>query len=147
MKNNVITSKFMLLLLLLLSVEKIHGSYHDYTDALTKSILFFEGQRSCYLPQDQRMNWQGHSGLGDGWPVNTDLTGGYYDAGDNVKFNPPVAFTTTLLAWSVIKFGQYMPPSELRNALVTIRWSTDYLLKTVSQPNRIFFQPWLAIEI
>ncbi|KAL8556203.1 hypothetical protein ACS0TY_003843 [Phlomoides rotata] len=115
-------------------------SYHDYGDALSKSILFFEGQRSGYLPADQRMEWRGHSGLGDGWTASTDLTGGYYDAGDNVKFNFPMAFTTTMLAWSVVEFGEYMPPAEQRNALVAIRWSTDYLLKTVSQPNRIFVQ-------
>ncbi|KAA8536045.1 hypothetical protein F0562_028523 [Nyssa sinensis] len=74
-----------------------------------------------------------------GWST-TDLTGGYYDAGDNVKFGFPMAFTTTMLAWSVIEFGDLMPPGELRNALVAIRWATDYLLKTVSQPDRIFVQ-------
>ncbi|KAL2477039.1 Endoglucanase 24 [Forsythia ovata] len=117
------------------------SNYHDYADALSKSILFFEGQRSGNLPQDQRIAWRGNSGLGDGWTaVNTDLTGGYYDAGDNIKFNFPMAFTTTMLAWSAIEFGEYMPPSELRNALVAIKWGTDYLLKTVSQPNRIFVQ-------
>ncbi|PRQ24017.1 putative cellulase [Rosa chinensis] len=49
-----------------------------------------------------------------------------------------MAFTTTMLAWSVIEFGDSMPPNEHRNALVALRWGTDYLLKTVSQPNRIF---------
>lgn len=118
----------------------VHSSYHDYSDALSKSILFFEGQRSGFLPQNQRMGWRANSGLSDGWMYNTDLTGGYYDAGDNVKFGFPMAFTTTMLAWSVIEFGDLMPPNELRNALVAIRWATDYLLKTVSQPNRIFVQ-------
>ncbi|XP_054776934.1 endoglucanase 24-like isoform X2 [Prosopis cineraria] len=113
---------------------------HDYQDALSKAILFFEGQRSGVLPQDQRMSWRGNSGLSDGWTYNFDLTGGYYDAGDNIKFGFPMAFTTTMLAWSVIEFGDNMPPSELRNALAAIRWATDYLLKTVSQPNRIFVQ-------
>ncbi|KAL0422820.1 UNVERIFIED_CONTAM: Endoglucanase 24 [Sesamum latifolium] len=51
-----------------------------------------------------------------------------------------MAFTTTMLAWSVVEFGECMPPPELRNALLAIRWATDYLLKTVSQPNRIFVQ-------
>ncbi|XP_051146403.1 endoglucanase 24-like [Andrographis paniculata] len=115
-------------------------SYHDYADALAKSILFFEGQRSGYLPADQRLSWRGNSGMGDGWTVSQDLTGGYYDAGDNVKFNFPMAFTTTMLAWSVVEFGDLMPPPERRNALVAIRWATDYLLKTVAQPNRIFVQ-------
>ncbi|VFQ65852.1 unnamed protein product [Cuscuta campestris] len=113
---------------------------HDYSDALTKCLLFFEGQRSGYLPAEHRMRWRGHSGLGDGWTVGADLTGGYYDAGDNVKFGFPMAFTTTMLAWSVIEFGRYMPPPEMENALVAIKWATDYLLKTVSQPNRIFVQ-------
>lgn len=122
------------------------ANYHDYGDALSKSILFFEGQRSGFLPGDQRLNWRGNSGLGDGWMVNKDLTGGYYDAGDNVKFGFPMAFTTTMLAWSVIEFGEFMPPIELRNALVAIKWSTDYLLKTVSQPNRIFVQVLLNVH-
>lgn len=127
-------------IILLLEFQLLESSYHDYTDALSKSILFFEGQRSGYLPQDQRITWRGNSGLGDGWMVNTNLTGGYYDAGDNVKFGFPMAFTTTMLAWSVIEFGENMPASELRNAFFSIKWATDYLLKTVSQPNRIFVQ-------
>ncbi|XP_030532006.1 endoglucanase 24-like [Rhodamnia argentea] len=125
---------------LLLLAAAAEASYLDYGDALSKSILFFEGQRSGYLPQDQRLAWRGHSGLGDGSAYGVDLTGGYYDAGDNVKFGFPMAFTTTLLAWSVVEFGDLMPPPEMRNALVAIRWATDYLLKTVSQPNRIFVQ-------
>ncbi|KAL4304168.1 hypothetical protein GQ457_10G024720 [Hibiscus cannabinus] len=119
----------------------VHSGHHDYSDALSKSILFFEGQRSGVLPKNQRLKWRADSGLSDGRSVyNTDLTGGYYDAGDNVKFGFPMAFTTTMLAWSVIEFGELMPPGELRNALVAIRWATDYLLKTISQPNRIFVQ-------
>ncbi|KAF7810835.1 endoglucanase 24-like [Senna tora] len=116
------------------------GEAHDYGDALSKAILFFEGQRSGFLPEDQRMRWREHSGMGDGWMYETDLTGGYYDAGDNVKFGFPMAFTTTMLAWSVVEFGDDMPPTELRNSLAAIRWGTDYLLKTVSQPDRIFVQ-------
>ncbi|KAE8690648.1 Endoglucanase 24 [Hibiscus syriacus] len=87
------------------------------------------------------MKWRADSWLRDGRSMyDTDLTGGYYDAGDNVKFGFPMAFTTTMLAWSVIEFGELMPPNELRNAPVAIRQATDYLLKTISQPNRIFVQ-------
>ncbi|KAL6526055.1 hypothetical protein OROHE_015579 [Orobanche hederae] len=127
-------------LLLLSRLPFFATSYLDYADALSKSILFFEGQRSGYLPPDQRLTWRGHSGLQDGSTVAADLTGGYYDAGDNVKFNFPMAFTTTMLAWGVVEFGECMPPAELKNSLVAIRWATDYLLKTVSQPDRIYVQ-------
>jgi endoglucanase len=134
------------LLLLIGGGERISNAAHDYNDALSKAILFFEGQRSGFLPEDQRQKWRANSGLSDGWTYNYDLTGGYYDAGDNVKFGFPMAFTTTMLAWSVIEFGDKMPPNELRNALVAIRWSTDYLLKTISQPNRIFVQVLTEID-
>ena len=39
---------------------------HNYGDALSKSILFFEAQRSGYLPGNQRVRWRGNSGLNDG---------------------------------------------------------------------------------
>jgi hypothetical protein len=37
-----------------------------------------------------------------------DLVGGYYDAGDNVKFGLPMAFTVTMMSWSVLEYGNQM---------------------------------------
>lgn len=69
-----------------------------------------------------------------------DLTGGYYDAGDNVKFGLPMAFTTTLLAWSVIEFGDEMG-NQIEHARAAIRWSTDYLLKAATAtPGTLYVQ-------
>ena len=39
---------------------------HDYGDALRKSILFFEGQRSGRLPPTQRLRWRQDSAINDG---------------------------------------------------------------------------------
>ncbi|GMJ13650.1 CELLULASE 1, glycosyl hydrolase 9B1 [Hibiscus trionum] len=108
----------------------------DYGDALSKCILFFEGQRSGKLPSNQRMIWRNDSALSDGSDVGMDLSGGYYDAGDNVKFNFPMAFSTTMLAWSVLEFGQYMG-SDQQNALDSIRWAADYLLKSTDVPGKV----------
>lgn len=48
-----------------------HGpANHNYRDALSKSILFFEGQRSGRLPANQRMTWRRNSGLSDGSAMN-----------------------------------------------------------------------------
>lgn len=55
-----------LLFLLLGVVPLALGGGHDYGQALTKSILFFEAQRSGYLPGNQRVKWRGNSGLLDG---------------------------------------------------------------------------------
>lgn len=71
--------------------------------------------------------------------MQVDLVGGYYDAGDNVKFGFPMAFTTTMLSWSVIEFGGVMK-GELQNAKDAIRWATDYLLKATAHPDTIYVQ-------
>ncbi|KAL7000904.1 Esterase/lipase/thioesterase [Sarracenia purpurea var. burkii] len=114
-------------------------SSHDYADALRKSILFFEGQRSGRLPPDQRVRWRRDSALHDGATAGVDLTGGYYDAGDNIKFGFPMAFTATLLSWSIIDFGKSMGP-ELGNAVRAVKWATDYLLKATAVPGVVFVQ-------
>ncbi|KAL0371907.1 UNVERIFIED_CONTAM: Endoglucanase 6 [Sesamum calycinum] len=108
---------------------------HDYGEALSKSILFFEAQRSGYLPTTQRVQWRGDSGLADGKINGMDLVGGYYDAGDNVKFGLPMAFTITMMCWSIIEYGGQMDGSgELGNAVDAVKWGTDYLIKAHPQP-------------
>ncbi|XP_031113750.1 endoglucanase 3-like [Ipomoea triloba] len=110
----------------------------NYRDALAKSILFFEGQRSGRIPRGQQITWRGNSGLSDGSLAHVDLTGGYYDAGDNVKFNFPMAYTTTMLSWSALEYGKRMGP-QLQSTREAIRWATDYLLKCANAaPGRIF---------
>ncbi|XP_043717091.1 endoglucanase 8-like [Telopea speciosissima] len=139
-----LASFFLLLLLLfgdivMLRVACGEGKQHDYGDALAKSILFFEGQRSGELPSTQRMNWRKNSALQDGFQFGVDLVGGYYDAGDNVKYNFPMAFSTTMLAWSVLEFGEFMD-WELQHANEAIRWATDYLLKSTNIQGTVFVQ-------
>ena len=68
-----------------------------------------------------------------------DMVGGYYDAGDNVKFHFPMAFTTTMLAWSVVEFGDLMG-SELQHAMEAVRWGTDYFLKATKYPHFVVAQ-------
>jgi hypothetical protein len=102
----------------------------DYGDALSKSLLYFEAQRSGRLPYGQRVRWRGHSGLTDGLQQGVDLVGGYYDAGDHVKFGLPMAFTVTMLAWGAIEFGDDIADAgEWRHALEAIKWGTDYFVK------------------
>lgn len=38
----------------------------NYGEALSKSLLYFESQRSGRLPYNQRAAWRDHSGLTDG---------------------------------------------------------------------------------
>eukprot|EP00897_Mesotaenium_endlicherianum_P006855 jgi/Mesen1/6198/ME000032S05484 len=114
---------------------------YNYADALGKAIFFFEGQRSGVLPSTQRETWRGNSGLSDGSAEGLDLTGGYYDAGDNVKFGFPMAFTVTILSWSAVEY-----PAQLSSAGQTgylqaaIRWGTDWFIKAHTSANTLWGQ-------
>ncbi|MFE4107946.1 glycoside hydrolase family 9 protein [Almyronema epifaneia] len=115
----------------------------NYGEALQKSFLFYEAQRSGALPADHRIEWRGDSALADGAAVGVDLTGGYYDAGDHVKFGLPMAASMTLLSWGVQAYGDaYSQMGQLDEALAAIKWGTDYLLKahvTDSQGTQAFW--------
>ncbi|KAL7108876.1 hypothetical protein ACP275_06G140700 [Erythranthe tilingii] len=133
-------SKLFLLAFVLSCVVQVHNVVSaDYGDALSKSLLFFEAQRSGLLPSDQRVQWRGNSGIRDGRSVNVNLVGGYYDAGDNVKFGLPMAYSVTMLAWSVVEFGNNLKArNEYWNALKAVKWGTDYLMKAHSDPDVLY---------
>ncbi|KAK7310410.1 hypothetical protein RJT34_07914 [Clitoria ternatea] len=132
---------FILMVIVLHWSSQIHNvmASVDYKSVLTKSLLFFEGQRSGKLPPNQRVNWRGDSGLSDAHDAGMDLVGGYYDAGDNLKLGFPMAFTITMLSWSLLEFkDQLSQQNELRNAINAVKWGTDYLMKAHPQPQVLY---------
>ncbi|AEC10439.1 Six-hairpin glycosidase superfamily [Arabidopsis suecica] len=136
-----ITIKSICIVLLLSITCGAVSANSNYGEALTKSLLYFEAQRSGKLPLDQRVIWRGDSALRDGSDAHVDLTGGYYDAGDNMKFGFPLAFTTTMLAWSSVEMeSQLKAHQEHGNTLAALRWATDYLIKAHPEPNVLYGQ-------
>ncbi|XP_019177045.1 PREDICTED: endoglucanase 25-like [Ipomoea nil] len=107
----------------------------NYTLALHKALMFFNAQRSGKLPKHNNVSWRGNSCMRDGKSddatIFKDLVGGYYDAGDAIKFNFPQSFALTMLSWSVIEYSaKYEAAGELNHVKDIIKWGTDYLLKT-----------------
>lgn len=117
------------------------GSF-NYGEALQKAILFYELQRSGDIDEEtSRCNWRGDSGMSDGSDVGLDLTGGLYDAGDNVKFNFPMAYTSSMLAWSVYEDRDvYEKSGQLVYILDNIRWVNDYLIKCHPEDDVYYYQ-------
>mgnify|MGYP001299727629 FL=1 len=117
-----------------------------YAEALKLSLLFYEANRSGDLDEaTNRVPWRGDSGLNDGNDgiyfgdataenlqpdINLDLTGGYHDAGDHVKFGLPLASTLSTLTWGGLAFADgYEITGQADELLSTVKWGTDYLLK------------------
>lgn len=67
--GNSLFSLFLLTLLLVGSVE----CNPNYREALAKSLLFFQGQRSGRIPSDQQIKWRSNSALFDGRLANVTL--------------------------------------------------------------------------
>lgn len=57
--------KLVATVLIVLLLEQAHAAF-DYSQALIKSLLYFEAQRAGKLPAGQRVAWRGDSGLNDG---------------------------------------------------------------------------------
>jgi endoglucanase len=112
----------------------------NYAEALQESMLFYESQRSGKLPADNRVSWRGDSDLTDGSP-NLDLTGGYHDAGDEVKFGFPGAYAMTALAWGgVANPAGYTKSNQTQFLLRNLRWGDDYIIKAHPSANVLYGQ-------
>lgn len=117
------------------------ASAFNYGEALQKSVLFYEAQQSGKLPATNRVSWRADSALDDGKDVGLDLTGGWYDAGDHVKFGLPMAASTTMLAWGGITQKQgYTDSGQMQYLKNNLRFVNDYFIKAHPAPNVLYGQ-------
>jgi endoglucanase len=117
----------------------------NYAEAMQKSFFFYKAQRAGVLPLDNPVPWRGSTVPDDvvrdsAGSIVVDLRNGYFDAGDHVKYNLPMTAAVTTLGWGLYKYGSALPTSLRAEALETIRWATDYLIKAHPSANEYYFQ-------
>ena len=113
----------------------------DYAEALQDSMYFYAAQRSGQLPPDNPVDWRGDSDLSDGSDNGVNLTGGYHDAGDLVKFGLPEAWTMNMLAWSLLDYQPgYTAAGQYASALENLRWGDDYIIAAHPSANVFYGQ-------
>lgn len=122
------------------TVPPAPGPY-NYNEVLRKSILFYEAQRAGRLPATNRIPWRKSATLRDGGDVGVDLSGGWYDAGDFVKFGFPMASSVTVLTWGLLNYKDaYVAAGELKNMLDSIKWPLDYFMKAHPSKFELYVQ-------
>lgn len=124
------------------SVYGQHFSTAEYADVNNKSVYFFGAQRS-----GNTHNWltQQHSGskvsfVKDGLALGRDLSGGWHDAGDFIKFTLTIASSSYGLlksydAWPLSFSDEYdfdhnAGANGIPDVLDQVKVATDYLIKT-----------------
>jgi len=91
--------------------------------------------------ENNEISWRGDSGLKDGSEASIDLSKGLYDAGDHMKFGFPMAFTATVLSWSILEYGDQMASLNLLDhAKDSLKWTTDFLINAHPSPNVLYIQ-------
>ncbi|MBN2532756.1 MAG: glycoside hydrolase family 9 protein [Spirochaetales bacterium] len=116
------------------------GKY-NYGETLQKAIFFYKAQRSGDLPENYPLIWRADSCVDDGADVGLDLSGGWYDAGDHVKFGLPMAFSAAQLGWAVYEYRDaFDRAGQLDIILDEIKWTTDYLIKCHPSSHVFYFQ-------
>ncbi|MFI6481124.1 glycoside hydrolase family 9 protein [Nonomuraea sp. NPDC050663] len=126
-------------LVLALPASPAHAATFAYGEALQKSIWFYEAQQAGKKPSWSRVSWRGDSALDDGKDAGLDLTGGWFDAGDHVKFGLPMAFSATMLAWGAVEYPEAYG-SQKTHLLNNLRWVNDYFIKAHPSANVLYGQ-------
>ncbi|KAG0749679.1 hypothetical protein G6F57_004934 [Rhizopus arrhizus] len=115
----------------------VTGNVH-YANLLNVSMLFYEAQRSGKLPSDNRVSWRHDSALNDGSDNQVNLVGGYYDAGDYLKFSLPLSYSLASVAWSAsIWFDGYQKANQAQYLNSMLKWGLDWLMQ--AHPNNDTF--------
>lgn len=129
-------------------------SAHDYGKALELSLYFYDAnmcgsgitdgaltwRKDCHTYDSQITSSNTNLGSlysqyqssfdpdGDGY---IDLSGGYHDAGDFIKFNLPASYAASTLAWGIYEFEDaYKETGCLGHAHNILRNFADYIVKS-----------------
>ncbi|KNC96562.1 uncharacterized protein SPPG_08149 [Spizellomyces punctatus DAOM BR117] len=106
---------------------------YDYVDVIHKSYLFYWAQRSGKLPY-QRLAWRSDSCLDCRGQYGEDLSGGWYEAANTMKWGGPFGFTAFQLAWNVLEYGDALKQvNEYKESIDWVRQGAEYLLNVYSK--------------
>ncbi|MGD9210507.1 MAG: glycoside hydrolase family 9 protein [Desulfobacteraceae bacterium] len=132
-------------------------NYVNYAEALQKSLYFYDAEKSGPGITGGRLTWRGDSELVDmAVPLNgemtnmsssfiqanrsildpdgdgtVDVSGGYHDAGDHVKFGLPQTYSSSTLEWALYEFKDaFVRIDEYDHMVELMRWFSDYYLRS-----------------
>jgi hypothetical protein len=146
----------LLILAIFILSGSMKGQTFNYAEALQKSLYFYDAEKSGPGITGGRLPWRGDSEVSDAQlPLNTsmtdmsqtfintnkavldpdnngtvDVSGGYHDAGDHVKFGLPQSYSSSTLEWALYEFRDaFVNTGELNHIKELLKWSSDYYLR------------------
>lgn len=124
-----------------LSGEIMAETSYNYADAFAKSILFYEANWCGPDAGNNRLAWRGPCHTEDGADVGLDLTGGFHDAGDHVKFGLPQVYAASTLGWAYYEFKDaFVAKGQDQHMLKILKHFNDYFLKCYPSDELFYYQ-------
>ncbi|HYH02329.1 MAG TPA: glycoside hydrolase family 9 protein, partial [Bacillota bacterium] len=127
--------------------------YYNYAEALQKSIYFYDAEKCGPGINDGRLEWRGDCHVEDArYPVSKlpgsvaayrslmdpdgdgyiDLSGGFHDAGDHVRFGLPQGYSFSTLGWGFYEFREaFDKTGQTEHMLEILKQFSDCYLKTI----------------
>lgn len=148
---------FLIFVLLLFLGVQAQAQEANYAEALQKSLYFYDAEKSGPGIAGGRLTWRGDSETVDmTLPLNEEMTnmsaafiqanravldpdgdgtvdvsGGYHDAGDHVKFGLPQTYSSATLEWALYEFKDaFVRIGEYDHMVELLRWFSDYYLRS-----------------
>ncbi|MFZ5989547.1 MAG: glycoside hydrolase family 9 protein [Bacillota bacterium] len=133
---------FTLLMTSVFSTMSVSAADFDYSTALKYSIYFYDANKcGPDVATNNVFDWRGACHTSDGSDVGVDLTGGYHDAGDHVKFGLPQAYAAAVLGWSLYEYKSVFDSTgNTQKMLATLKYFSDFLLKSHPNANTFYYQ-------
>ncbi len=105
------------------TVSAVANSDYNYGEALQKSMFFYEVQQCGELPEWNEVSWR------DDCMTNDYVEGGWFDAGDHLKFTLTNAYAAVMLAWGLYEYRDGVDAmGETEEYLDNLGFALDYLV-------------------
>ena len=105
------------------AAEESATSTYNYGEALQKSMFFYEVQQSGVKPDWNEVSWRADC------MTNDYVPGGWFDAGDHLKFTLTNAYSAALLGWGLLEYGDGVEKAGQRTMYENnLQFALDYLV-------------------
>lgn len=118
---------------------KAEAATIDYSTALKDGVIFYDANKcGGDAGEDNYFSWRGACHADDGKDVGLDLSGGYHDCGDHVKFGITQGYAASILGWSYYSYkDSFVKSGSDTKMLQTMKHFSDYFMKC--HPNMFTF--------